>query len=268
MKIDSIDNDLIRKCIPNVVFEVDGETPIAEKLAPWIQSAKDWLESEYLGPDDFLDERDNNRAVYIILHKALADAIPSLDLVVTPTGFGVVNTETIAPASKERIERLIDSLRNKADGELEILLEFCHQYTEWRASDRGKYFCATFLSAIRDWRRMSFNSYDAMRTEAMHVEAIMEEQYFGHDLMTRLRDEFNSRKPFVWHPLADPVRSAVIDVVYRGNKPLIPTIWHKCRPIIENLQRFPEYYDIWKKEIGNLFDHLQFKNDIKGSYYF
>lgn len=268
MKINHLSNDLIKKIIPNVMLEVDDETPFADKLAPWILSAKDWIESEYLGSDNFLCESDNNRAVHIVLLKAFADAIPSLDLVVTPTGFGVVNTETIAPASKERIERLIVSLRNGADGELEILLEFCHQYPEWRASERGKYFCATFLSAIRDWRRMAFNSYDAMRTEAMHVEAIMEEQYFGHDLMTRLRDEFNSRKPFVWHELADPVRSAVIDVVYRGDKPLLQTIWQKCSPIIENLPRFPEYYEIWKAEMGERFTQQPFKNDIKGSYYF
>lgn len=268
MKIDQINDKFIKECIPNIILEVEGETPFADKLTPWIQSAKDWLESEYLGPDDFLNERDNARALRIVIMKAFADAVPSLDLVVTPTGFGVVNTETVAPASKERIERLIESLRNKVNDDLDILLEFCHQYPEWRESERGKYFCATFLSARRDWRRMVFDSYDAMRTEALHVEALMEEQCFGHDLMTRLRDEFNSRKPYATHPLADPVRAAVIDVVYRIDKPLIPTIWHKCRPVIEMLKRYPEYYDIWEKEMGDKFNPERFKNDIKGSFYF
>ncbi len=269
MNIDQINDKLIRKCIPNIQLEVEGETPLSDKLAPWIQSAKDWIEAMYLGLDDYLSEGDNGRAVYIVIHKALADAIPSLDIVITPTGFGVINTETVAPASKERIERLIQSLRIKADGELEILLEFCHQYPEWRESGPGKYFCASFLSALRDWRRMVFESYDAMRSESMHVESIMEEQCFGHGLMTRLRDEFNSRKPFTTHPLADPVRAAVIDVVYRRNdKPLLPTIWHECRPIIEMLKRYPDYYDIWKKEMGDKFHPEPFKNDMKGSFYF
>lgn len=268
MNINQLDSCLIREFIPNVLLEVEGETPIDDKLAPWIQSAKDWLESEYLGPGDFLSEQDNYRALRIVVLKALADAVPSLDLVVTPTGFGVINTETIAPASKERVERLLESLKRKVDDELDILIEFCHQYPEWRESERGKYFCATFLSVIRDWRRMDFDSFDAMRSEAMNVEALMEEQCFGHDLMTRLRDEFNSRKPYTWHPLADPVRAAVIDVVYRINKPLIPAIWHKCRPIIEMLRRYPGYYDIWEKEMGDKFHPEKFKNDIKGSFYF
>lgn len=268
MKIDQINDKFIKECIPNILLEVEGEMPLSEKLAPWIESAKDWLESEYLGSDDYLSEGDNYRALRIIVWKAFADAVPSLDIVITPTGFGVVNTETIAPASKERIERLQDSLNHKIDGELEILVEFIHRYPEWRESQRGKYFCATFLSHIRDWRRMAFDSYDEMRTEAMHVEALMEEQCFGHDLMTRLRDEFNARKPYTTHPLADPVRAAVIDVVYRIGKPLIPTIWHKCRPIIEMLKRYPEYYDIWEKEMGEKFHPEPFKNDIKGSFYF
>lgn len=268
MKIDQINDKFIKECIPNILLEVEGETLLSEKLAPWIESAKDWLESQYLGTDDYLSEDDNYRALLIIVWKAFSDALPSLDIVITPTGFGVVNTESIAPASKERIERLQDSLNHKIDGELQILVEFIHRYPEWRESERGKYFCATFLSHIRDWRRMAFDSYDEMRTEAMHVEALMEEQCFGHDLMTRLRDEFNSRKPHTIHLLADPVRAAVIDVVYRFDKPLIPTIWHKCRPIIEMLKRYPEYYDIWKKEMGEKFHPEPFKNDIKGAYSF
>lgn len=268
MKIDQINDRIIKECIPNILLEVEGETPLADKLAPWIRSAKDWIESECLGPDDYLNEGDNYRALRIIVWKAFADAVPSLDIVVTPTGFGVVNTDTIAPASKERIERLVQALRNKADAELEILLGFCHRYPEWRESERGKYFCATFLSGFRDWRRMAFDSYDAMRCQALHVESIMEEQCFGHNLMTRLRDEFNSKKPFTTHPLADSVRAAVLDVVYRIGKPLIPTIWHKCRPIIEMLKRYPEYYDVWENEMGDRFHPDRFKNDIKGSFFF
>ena len=267
MKIDRL-NEIIAEFIPNSLLEVEGETPLADKLAPWIQSANNWLESEYLGPDDFLNEGDNARAVRIVVLKAFADAVPSLDLVVTPTGFGVVNTETIAPASKERIERLLASLRSQIDGELDLLLEFCHKYPEWRASDRGKYFCATFLSSLRDYRKTVFESYDDMRSEAMHVESIMEERYFGHNLITRLRDEYNSRKPYVYHDLADPVRSAVLDVIYRLGTPLGKALWHSCRPIIEKLRRYPDYYDIWQAEMGDRFQPERFKNDIKGSYFF
>lgn len=269
MKIDSIDNDFIRKCIPNVMFEVEGEIPLADKLAPWIQDAKDWLESEYLGPDDFLNEAGNARAIRIVVFKAFADAIPSLDLVVTPTGFGVISTDSVAPASKERIERLLESLRSKIDGNLKLLLDSCHQYEEWRSSGRGKYFCSTFLSSLRDYDKKYFDSFDDMRGKAMHIESLMAEHYLGKSLMDSLRDEYNSRNPLAANYLADSVHSAVKKIIYlQDPHPIKATIWFYCRQIIERLPNFPEYYNIWQKEMGDKFQADRFKNDIKGSYFF
>lgn len=270
MKIDQLDK-IIGECIPNTLLEVEGEIPLATKLEPWIQSAKDWLETEYIGPDDFLNMADNARAIRIVVLKAFVYAIPSLDLVVTPTGFGVISTDSVAPASKERIERLLESLRNKIDGELDLLLEFCHKYPEWRTSGRGKYFCSTFLSSMRDYHKMVFDSYDDMRSEAMHIESLMAEQCLGKSLMDRLRDEYNARNPFAAHKLADSVHAAVKEIIYLPNRnPVKAAIWYYCRPIVEMIRNIPEYYDIWQKEMGEKFDRAcnHFKNDIKGSYFF
>lgn len=51
----------------------------------------------------------------LIATEVLSWAIPSLDLVLTPNGFGVVSTQNIAPASKERVDRLIGSLADYRD---------------------------------------------------------------------------------------------------------------------------------------------------------
>lgn len=42
--------------------------------------------------------------------RAFASALPQLDLTMTPDGFAVASTNKIAPASKERVQRLADSL--------------------------------------------------------------------------------------------------------------------------------------------------------------
>jgi len=268
MKIDQLD-DIIGECIPNTLLEVEGETPLSAKLAPWIQDAKNWLESEYLGPDDFLSHADNLRAIRIVVFKAFADAVPSLDLVVTPTGFGIISTDSVAPASKERIERLLESLRTKIYGELELLLDSCHQYMEWRSSEPGKYFCSTFLSSLRDYNKKIFDSYDDMRSEAMRIESLVAEQCLGKSLMDLLRDEYNSRIPFAARHLADAVHSAVRQIVcLQVRKPVEDVIWFYCRPIIEIIRNSTEYCDIWNKEMGEIFSHVRFKNDIKGSYFF
>ncbi|MDE6234310.1 MAG: hypothetical protein K2M56_00985 [Muribaculaceae bacterium] len=270
MKINLLSDDLIKEIIPNVMLEVEGEIPFIDKLAPWILSAKNWLESEYIGPDNFLSEADNCRALHIVVLKAFADAVPSLDLVVTPTGFGVVSTDSVAPASKERIERLLESLRSEVDVELRILLEVCHQYEEWRSSERGKYFCATFLSSLRDYGGTTFDSYDDMRSKAMHVESIMAEEYLGKSMMDRLRDKYNSRKPSEAQYLADFVHSAIKEIIYRPQPqhPIKAVVWFYCRQIFERLPNFPEYFEIWKAEMGESFNQQPFKNNIKGSYYF
>ena len=63
-------------------------------------------------------------SVFCILYPVVANctAIPSLDLVLTPNGFGIVNTTTIVPASKERIERLQLSIESLRDTVIEQLL--------------------------------------------------------------------------------------------------------------------------------------------------
>ena len=48
------------------------------------------------------------RAVYAT---AAYNALPTLDLVATPNGFGVVSNQNIAPASKERVAAFRESLR-------------------------------------------------------------------------------------------------------------------------------------------------------------
>lgn len=49
-------------------------------------------------------------ACQIAAYDAFHRAIPHLDVILTPNGFGIVSNSNIAPASKERVERLMASL--------------------------------------------------------------------------------------------------------------------------------------------------------------
>lgn len=46
--------------------------------------------------------------------RAAYTAVPSLDLVLTPTGFGIVSNQNTAPASRERVDALREELRQEA----------------------------------------------------------------------------------------------------------------------------------------------------------
>lgn len=67
-------------------------------------------------------------------------AIPSLDLVLTSTGFGVVSNQNVVPASEARVRELRDTVDKAAFGYLEDILDLCRPLIRWRESVRGRDF--------------------------------------------------------------------------------------------------------------------------------
>ena len=269
MQITTLTNDAIRRCLPNVLTEVEGETPLAEKLAPFIDSAKTWLESEYLGPEDFLCASHNEFAMSILVCKAVADALPSLDLVVTPTGMAVVSTDTMAPASKERVERLINSLQGRIRAAIPTLLDYCHTYAEWCKSERGQYFCATFIGP-RDADGIHM-PYEEARRRALLVESALADSYLGHDLMDTLRDDYNYGAVSRSNSLVNLIIATVTTLIAikefdRGLDQ--NALWHASRPIVNELTYHPTYKNMWESKMGAIYNAMGFKNNIKGGFYF
>jgi len=274
MKTDNLTAESIRKYIPNVLTEVEGETPLIEKLAPFIASAKMWLESEYIGPDDFLSEQHNELALKVLVAKAFLDAVPSLDLVLTPSGFGVISTESMAPASKERVERLTASLEDYIKANLALLVDLCRKYEAWQSSECGQYFCSTFFPSLRDFYRYRsdrFKTYDEFRSHCRAAESALASKCLGCNLMDSLRKSYISDNYIQDLSLVNGIRRAVLsllpaeNVLFDQNR-----LWHAAEPVIRELS-FPdneEHWKMWKEEMGELFDTPAFKNDIKGGFYF
>lgn len=274
MKTDNLTSDTIGKYIPNVMTEVAGEKPLADKLAPYIESAKLWLESEYLGTEDFLSDAHNDFALKIIVAKAFADAVPSLDLVVTPTGMAVINTDNLAPASKERVERLISSLRDYVRVNVALLLDICRTYETWRLSERGRYFGASFINSPADYENIDSLkdfSYGEVRFRCVIAEAELADRYLGRKLMASLRNDFNSGALNKSHALVSSIRSAVLALIIpTKDKVMIDQnrLWHVARPILNELNYYPELKELWASEMGDRFAAQSFVNNVKGGFYF
>lgn len=92
----------------------------------------------------------------IICCKAYADTIPHLDLVLTDAGFGVVSTANVAPASKERVDRLHKKLLDTIDDAIDALLSLLRKHKEWRDTDIAKSFFSTFFWSGEYFRRTAF----------------------------------------------------------------------------------------------------------------
>lgn len=115
-------DDTLRQCLPNVFATVKGEVSLFDKVKVDIDLAENWVIETFVSTKTFntiCGYADDNPIKIItaklIASEALRRAIPSLDLVLTPNGLGVVSNQNIAPASKERVDRLIGSLADYRD---------------------------------------------------------------------------------------------------------------------------------------------------------
>lgn len=81
---------------------------------------------------------------------AFYDAMPGLDLVLTSTGFGIVNNQNMSPASRDRVETLRKSIRQGADDALDAIISGLIGYKEWAESAYGKLLISSlYYSAVQ-----------------------------------------------------------------------------------------------------------------------
>ena len=124
----------------------------------------------------------------LIATEALRRAIPSLDLVLTPNGFGVVSNQNIAPASKERVDRLIGSLADYRDDCIANLLLLLSRESDWLGSVQASFFGETLFPdlAITDQVKgtgSKWERYLALRPTILDIEASLAEEFFSPELM-------------------------------------------------------------------------------------
>lgn len=98
----------------------------------------------------------------LIASDAYAKSIPFVDLIQTSNGFAVVNSSNMAPASKERVERLIAQCVRAVDTCTDLLinqvLQDSNARTEWAKFDGFKELTSCFFLTGKDWSTFSGQS--------------------------------------------------------------------------------------------------------------
>lgn len=124
-----------------------------------------------------------------ICMRAAYDAVPQMDLVLTPTGFGIVSNQNTAPASRERVDALRLQLRRDAcqleDGVLSYLA--AHNLMTMLRSRAGSLLwtptlCTLYGIRTPEGREVLREEFDAMATtlhaaSARVVDVISPELY-------------------------------------------------------------------------------------------
>ena len=206
----------------------------------------------------------------LIASEALRRAIPSLDLVLTPNGFGVVSNQNIAPASKERVDRLIASLTDYRDECIGNLLPAIVGASQWLTSSQASFFGETLFPdlAITDQVKgtgSKWERYLALRPMILDIEASLAEEFFSPELMVRLRNEV-LRKTHTADlaRVINAIRGQVVDLLNGGSIRMRDMI-----DVVNHIRRFPDLFPEWHaSETAKLFSPPIFKNKKEARGYF
>lgn len=186
--------------IPNIIASVKGETPFIERLSLFLDLAEDWVINTFTSTSTFntiCGYTDNNNIKILCSRLVVADAmrraIPSLDIVLTPNGFGVVNTSNLAPASKPRVDRLVGSMLAHRDDCIAALLPELPGASKWLSSPQADFFGAmlfpdfSLTEATGPVQGSKWERYLELRSQVIDLEASLAEEWLSPELMSALR---------------------------------------------------------------------------------
>lgn len=263
--------------MPNVFATVKGEVSLFDKIKVDIDLAENWVIETFVSSktfDDICGYADDNPIKVItaklIASEALRRAIPSLDLVLTSNGFGVVSNQNVAPASKERVDRLIGSLADYRDECIANLLPLLSRESDWLGSVQASFFGETLFPdlAITDQVKGNGSKWDrylSLRPKVLDIEASIAEEFFSPELMVRLRNEV-LRKTHAADlaRVINAIRGQVVDILNGGSIRMRDMI-----DVVNHIRRFPDLFPEWHaSETAKLFAPPIFKNKKESRGYF
>lgn len=219
-------NDILMGMVPNVVTTVEGEKTLFEKMNHQLELSEAWALDTFTGAgvlDEIAGDPSSTGWRYLaslIVADALRRAIPSLDVVLTPNGFGIVSNSNVAPASKERIERLIQQMATQRDHFINMLLSDLKCRSSWRDSHQFAWFTESLISwpkacvtAVNDRIRegQQWDQFLQLRQRAITIEDAIAERWISYGVMQQLRVELMTVNNATVHQVALKVRSCVFN---------------------------------------------------------
>lgn len=128
--------------------------------------------------------------------KAFLSVMRQLDLVLTPSGFGIVSTDKVSPASKQRVDALEGMLRT-AERKQFGLLVWMLMGTDWGKTSQGEQ-CVPYIYGEYDFFKLSGNSaasyqdWAAFLPSVARADEIVRKQ-IGSDQMDAIMEDFRTR---------------------------------------------------------------------------
>ena len=268
----------LRSHLPNIIASVKGETPFIERLALFLDLAEDWVRTTFTSETTFntiCGYTDSNPLKVLTSRLVVADAlrraIPSLDIVLSPNGFAVVNTSNLAPASTPRVDRLIGSMLSHRDDCIAALLPGLVGASKWLTSSQADFFGATLFPDLRIVDAVGgaigskWDRYLELRPQVIDLEASLAEEWLSPELMSALRSE-NLRGDLTQKrsEIVRQIKAQVVGYLRGGSFNS-----RRLADIVNNIRLNAESFEEWhKSETAKLFAPPVFRNERKASGYF
>jgi hypothetical protein len=146
--------EIIKKHVSTITDDSIGFAEIEEH----VRAAESWLKNDLAGNELFAfveehkDDADQKTLIdkvqRVIALDAFARAVPMLNLVLTSAGFAVTNNEKVAPASKERVADLRESLHKQCADAIEDLIIYLEENEVgilWKTAPSYSFITDSFL---------------------------------------------------------------------------------------------------------------------------
>lgn len=256
-----------------------------DKLLPFLELAEVWVEGTFLskGVLDFIagfgdEEVVKVYATKVVVCEAYKNAIPSLDLILTPNGFGVVSNSNVAPASKERVNRLLESLETERDGAIRLLLSALPDVPGWCSTAQAEFFCSTLFpnldicDFIGEGKRL-WQKYCEVRQILLDIELHVVAHFIGQEQMDDFRKEAlsPSSSSHIMKSVIRSLRAYEVQILKQRLNETAPTVLspptalvHIVNVIRNNPSEFPSWH---RSDIAKLFEPPAFENKMEDTGY-
>ena len=280
-----ITNEQLTALLPNVAVTVQGEVPLINKLTPFLNAAENWVSDTFLSSAIFAEictQQDTdtlrNATIQVVVYEAFRNALPHLDVILTPNGFGIVSNSNVAPASKERITRLLDALLDNRDAAIAQLLTILSKRPDWLDTEQAEFFRATMFpdsSLAERFPRSTegnWEQYLSLRERLIVMEEHIATHYLSAPLMDILRAQAQSGQfSTTKHKhLCRVLQSVEIDGLKSVTPAIADNMHHSLVHLVQLVRSNPDDFPEWNSSsTAELFNPPVFENkkETKGFWF-
>ena len=208
----------------------------------------------------------------LVCLRTYQEQIPQLDLVLTPTGFGVVSNQNLAPASADRVKNLLQQVTNAAEDTYDRCLELLVG-TSWADTAQARINIPNLMYTAKQLKMyVDFPSADVHRSKLLefrtkiyqaeekirqHVSA----EFFDHILEQARHNAFTKEE------------SAMADYMCKFIGFCIAKNWPAAKSMLERIENYAEskveVFTSYKDSEAYKVKHFQtYQNEKDDSTYF